>query len=364
MLVTVLIFLLILGLLVFVHELGHFLAARRCGVRVEEFAFGFRPRLFAKKIGETTYALNLIPLGGYVRMYGEDKREMGPRSYRSKTIGQRLFILVAGSGMNLLLGWLILSVLFVVGFQPLFPGVGSNPFVTERPTVTVKAVNANSPAAQADLKEGDQIVAVDGEAIGSDQEFIASVKEKLNQPVVLGIQPANGPDRDVTITPRTNPPAGEGALGVVIESKGQIRSLWYKAPLAGLYETGRIIGLSVVGFVDFVKGLIVEQKVAENVTGLVGVGVATGVLRHLGIIYLAQLVLLVSIGLGVVNLMPIMPLDGGHVAALAYEKIARRPLTEKQLGILVSAGLAFVFLMFVLVTYKDIVRFDVIKRIF
>lgn len=362
--ITTLVFLLILGILVFIHELGHFLAARRVGVRVEEFAFGFRPRILAKKVGETVYAFNLIPLGGYVRMFGEDKKEKGPRSYSHKTVGQRLFILVAGATMNLLLGWVILSVLFIVGFQPLFPGVGANPFVNERPSVAVKAVNPNSPASAAGLVEGDQILAIDGQTLGSDQEFITDVKAKNGQPISLRVKSVGVSNRDISITPRQNPPSGEGALGILITSQGQVRSQWYKAPLAGLYETGRIIGLSVVGFVDFVTGLVVHQKVSENVTGLVGVGVATGVLRHMGIIYLAQLVLLVSIGLGVVNLMPIMPLDGGHIAALFYEKIARRPLTDKQLGYLISGGLAFVLLMFVLVTYKDVIRFNILSRIF
>lgn len=364
MIATLLVFLVILGILVFVHELGHFLAARRVGVRVEEFAFGFRPRLLSKKIGETEYALNLIPLGGYVRMFGEDKKEMGPRSYRHKSIGQRFVILVAGSGMNLLLGWVVLSTLFIIGFQPLFPGTGANPFISQRPTVVIKAVNPNSPAALTHLAQGDQILAVDGQATGSDQEFISYVQANLGQPIRLSVKPTTGSNQEVTITPRQNPPVGEGALGVLIESQGQVRSLWYKAPLAGLYETGRIIGLSVTGFFDFVTHLILQQKVSENVTGLVGVGVATGVLRRLGIVYLAQLVLLVSIGLGVVNLMPIMPLDGGHLAALAYEKIARRPLTDRQLGILTNGGLAFVFLMFVLVTYKDVIRFNIINRFF
>jgi regulator of sigma E protease len=363
MLVTALVFLLIIGVLVFVHELGHFLAARRSGVEVHEFAFGFRPRIFGKKVGETTYALNLIPLGGYVRMLGENTDETGPRSFRTKTIGQRFFILVAGSTMNLLLGWVVLSVLFAIGFAPLFPGVGGNPFVTTRPTVTVNSISDNSPAASAGLVPGDTVVAIDGHRLGGDQEFVAAVRAQNGQAFTLTIARA-GTNQDVVITPRVNPPAGQGALGVVIQGEGQVRTVWYKAPLAGLYETGRIIGMSVTGFVSFVRDLLIHQQVSEDVTGLVGVGAATGIVRRLGVTYLLQLVALVSVGLGVVNLMPIMPLDGGHIAALGYEKLKGKPLGERQLGWLASMGLAFVLLVFLVVTYKDVIRFDVIGRIF
>jgi len=364
MLITLLVFLLILSVLVFVHELGHFLAARAAGVRVEEFAFGFRPRLFAKKIGETTYAINLIPLGGYVRMYGEDDSQKGPRSYRSKTIAQRFLILIAGSTMNLLLGWILLSFLFAFGFHPLFPGVGHNQFLNEKPVVTIQSVSVQSPAEAAGLRSGDRVIAVDGAVVSSDQEFVGLVRSKDGRPIQLTVLDASSTSRILTVTPRTNPPAGEGALGIAIQAQGKVRTSVLLAPLAGLYETGRIIGLSLTGFVDFTRNLVLEQKVSEEVTGLVGIGAATGILRREGFEYLLQLVLLVSIGLGVVNLMPIMPLDGGHLAALAYEKLFGKPLSERQLGILVSAGLAFVLLIFVLVTYKDLVRFNVFDRIF
>lgn len=360
---TLLIFLLILGLLVFIHELGHFLMAKRAGVRVEEFAFGFRPRLWSVKRGDTTYALNLIPLGGYVKMKGEDKETKGRDSYRNKTIGQRGLILVAGSVMNLLLGWVIMTVLFATGFSPLFPGVGTNPFIIEKPTVRIESVVPETPAAEAGLKAGDIVQKVDDEVIGNEQEFAVLLSSKKGQTVVLNLV-RDGQPVEVKATPRVNPPAGQGALGVVIGSEGEVRSSIIQAPLAGLYETGRIIAASAVGFVVFVKDLIFSQQVSDEVTGLIGVGVATDRVRHLGFDYLAQLVLIVSIGLGVVNLMPILPLDGGHLVVLGYEKIAGRPLSERQLGLLASLGLAFVFLLFIVVTFKDIIRFTPIGQIF
>lgn len=363
---TTVIFIAILGLLIFIHELGHFLAAKRAGVRVEEFAFGFKPRLFAKTVGETTYAINLIPLGGYVKMYGEDETEAGPRSYRSKTIFQRFTILIAGVLMNFLLGWLIMTILFIVGFSPLFPGVGSNPFISSTKQITIQDIAKGSPADLAGLKSGDTILKVDDSPIAVDQEFIMAINSRAGESVNITFFHENSPDKTETISviPRVNPPAGQGALGVTIRSLGEVRATPLEAIPAGLYESGRIFIASAVGFVTFVSDLVSKQRVSEQVTGLIGVGALTDATRKLGIDYLAQLVGLVSIGLATINLMPILPLDGGHLAALLYEKVMGRPLTERQLGGLATVGLAFVILVFVVVTYKDVLRFGLVNRFF
>ncbi|MEX1052021.1 MAG: M50 family metallopeptidase [Patescibacteria group bacterium] len=360
---TTVIFLLILGLLVFVHELGHFLVARRNGVKVEEFAFGFRPQLWATKRGETTYAINLIPLGGYVKLYGETDQQGGPRSLRSKSVWQRFQILVAGSAMNFLLGIAVLTVLFVVGFSPIFPGVGANPLVTTKQEVLVKAVNPGSPAAIAGLVEGDILRSVNGQSIATDQDFIVATRSQKGQEIVIDYL-RGGQEATVALTPRVEPPIGEGPVGAVIATAGEVRTDFWKAPTAAAWESGRIVGLSAVSFGQFVKNLVIKQEVSDDVTGLIGIGQLTGVTRRLGADYLFQLVAIVSLGLGIVNLMPILPLDGGHIAALGYEKAAGRPLSERQLGTLATAGLLFVLLAFVVVTYKDIIRFNVFDRLF
>lgn len=363
MLTTLIVFLVVLGLMVFVHELGHFLMAKRAGVRVEEFAFGFRPRVWGKKIGDTTYAINLIPLGGYVRMYGEQFDEEGPQSYRSKTPGQRFSILVAGAVMNLLMAWVILMILFAVGFQPFIPGVGDNPFVTQTPELKIAQILPDSPAQEAKLQEGDKLLSVNGEKVTGDMQFIALVNAHRGEQVKLAIE-RNGQVVTQELLARAQPPGGQGALGVAVSQEGKAKSSILAAPAAALYETGRIIAISAKGFVDFVAKLVVQQRVSEDVTGIVGVGALTGIAWRLGIDYLAQLVAIISIGLGVINLMPILPLDGGHIAALAFERVTGRPLSEKQFGVLTSIGLAFVLLTFLVVTYKDIVRFNVIDRFF
>lgn len=363
MLITILVFLAVLGVMVFVHEMGHFLIAKKNGVKVEEFAFGFRPRLWSKTVGETIYAINLIPLGGYVKMYGEQNDQTGPRSYRSKSPSSRLAILVAGSTMNLLMAWLILIILFMTGFQPFMPNTANNPFITEKPIVTLAQVIADSPAGISGFLTGDQILAVNDRVLAGGAEFIEQIHNLNGQTGEVTVKRGKETLK-LKVTPRTNPPAGQGAIGVVVGQTGQVRSVWYQAPAAAIYETGRVIGLSAVGFVGFVKNLIVKQQISEDVTGIVGVGALTGVARRLGFDYLAQLVALISIGLGVVNLMPILPLDGGHIAIIGYEKISRRPLTERQFSIFATAGLAFILIMFLVVTFKDFMRFDVWGRLF
>lgn len=362
MFTTLIVFLLIIGLLVFVHELGHYLVAKKNGVKVEEFAFGFRPRLFAKKVGETTYAINLIPLGGYVRLHGEDGKS-GAGSLKSKSIFQRFQILVAGSAMNFLLGFLGLTILFMSGFTPIFPGANTNPYVDGKQRVVISQVSDGSPASLAGLKVGDIVTSVNGEQIANDIEFINVTRGNLGKEVNISYL-RDGSELSLKLTPRTNPPEGQGPVGAGINTTGKVKTTVLKAPAAAMYESGRIIGLSAAAFVDFVKNLVVKQEVSDDVTGLVGIGALTGVARRLGIDYLAQLIVIISLGLGVVNLMPILPLDGGHIAALGYEKITGKPLSDKHLGMLATAGLFFVLLLFIIVTYKDFIRFDIIGRIF
>ena len=363
MLVTTLVFLVVLGVMVFVHELGHFLIAKKSGVKVEEFAFGFRPRLWSKTIGETTYAINLIPLGGYVKMFGESDGKTGPRSFKSKNPASRFAILVAGSTMNLLMAWLIFSILFAIGFQPFVPEASKNPFLTERPTTIVSKIVYGSPAELSGFWLDDQIIAVNGQHLEDGNGFVGRIRDLNGQTATVTIK-RGGKTLDLTVTPRVNPPPGQGAIGIAIAMSGQVKSAWYKAPMAAVYETGRVIGISAVGFVGFVKNFVIKQEVSEDVTGIVGVGALTGVARRMGFDYLVQLVALISIGLGVVNLMPILPLDGGHIAVLAYERITRRSLTERQFSVFATAGLAFILLMFVVVTFKDFIRFDVLGRLF
>lgn len=363
MLVTLIVFIAIIGLLVFVHELGHFLAARKMGVKVKEFAFGFKPRIWGKKIGDTTYAINAIPLGGYVHMKGEADKEGGDDSYNTKSPAAKALILISGVLMNFLLGIVLLVILFIAGFEPLIGGIGSNPFVKSLQEVKITDINSNSPAEAAGLKIDDIVTTVNDKKIASDQEFIIEISRNRGESVEIGLLRA-GQEKSVSVVPRTDPPEGEGPLGVGISSSGEVSTSVLNSVPAAVYETGRIASLSAIGFGGFIKNLVVEQEISEDVTGIIGVGAATGIARRLGWEYVVQLVIVVSIGLAIVNLVPILPLDGGHLAVVGYEAVTKRKLGERGLNYFAGFGLLFIIFLFVVVTSRDFIRFQVWDRLF
>lgn len=363
MFVTLLVFLAVLALLVYAHELGHFIAAKRNGVKVKEFAFGFKPRLFAKKIGETTYAINLLPFGGYVKMYGEQEDETETGSFKSKTIWQRFQILVAGSIMNLVLAWLILWGLFTVGFDPIVPGVNLNPLLTITPQISVAVVAQGSPAEAAGIMPGDVLVSLNDQKVTDELDFLTRARQLRGSEVILDIKRGDEILK-FKVQSRLNPPEGQGAIGIGVNQLGEAKTSFLLAPIAALIETGRIIVVSIEGIGRFFGELILKQKVSEEVTGIIGIASLTGTASRLGFEYLLQLVAVVSVGLGLINLAPILPLDGGHITVLGYEKIAQRPLSEKYFGYLTAFGLALVLILFLSVTYKDVIRFDILGRFF
>lgn len=363
MLVTFVLFILILGLLVFVHELGHFLIAKKNGVTVHEFAFGFKPRLVAWKRGDTTYAINAIPLGGYVQMEGEQSDTGKKGSFASKSPGARFAVLIAGVTMNAILAWVLLTITYAIGSMPLTDTFATHAGVTVPTEVAIANVVPNSPAEQSGLKAGDTIVSVDATPVTDPDQLVDLIKAKAGSEIALAIV-RDGVASTVKTTPRLNPPAGEGSLGIAPGiRRGIVKVAWYKAPGAAIQEVGSQISGSVKGFGAFVKQLVVKQEVSEDVTGIIGVGAVTGVVRQLGIGPLLQFVALISTNLAVLNLLPILPLDGGHILFVILEKLRGKPVEDKYKQGVAMAGLAAILLLFVVVSYQDVLRFDILGRI-
>lgn len=362
MLITLLLFILILGLLIFVHELGHFWVAKRSGVTVHEFAFGFRPRLFSWKRGETEYAINLIPLGGYVRLEGENDDSGKKGSFAAKPPKVRAAVLVAGVVMNLLLAWVLLTVSYGLGAFPISPTYHRHPGVEADVDVIVVSVSNGSPAAQAGLKPGDEVLAVDGQVVTETGELTTVLKEKAGREVVITYRRGEE-TADVRATPRQDPPAGEGSLGIGTGESAQAKTSWLQAPVVALREVGSEIKWSFIGFAQFVGQLISAQGVSDDATGLIGIGAATGIVRHLGVGTVLQFIALISTNLAVVNILPIAPLDGGHLLFVIIEAIRKKPVKDIYRQWVALAGLAAILLLFVVVTYQDILRFSVIDRL-
>lgn len=359
--ITALIFIAVLGVLVLVHEWGHFVMARRAGMKVEEFGFGFPPRLFGIKRGGTIYSINWIPFGGFVKILGEDgdARE-NPESFGSKPILARLGVIVAGVVMNLLFAVLLLTLGNFFGLRiGLFD---DNLIATARDKkIQIVEVASGSPAEKAGLKVLDEII---GFNIG-DKEFLQMgtldevqkfTGDHKGQTVNIVIR--DGKDqKNVDVETRANPPAGEGSMGISMALTGVISYPWYEAIWRGAYDTYILAYNTIYGYVTLVKTLLVDGRLIGEVSGPIGIAGITGQAARVGFSYLMQFVALISINLAILNIFPFPALDGGRAFFLLLEKIKGSPLNRRVEAIANAVGFALLIALMVYVTYKDIAKF-------
>ena len=349
--ITLLIFILILGVLVLVHESGHFIVAKKSGLTVEEFGFGFPPRVFSWKSGETIYSINLLPLGGFVKILGENDGEISnPKSFASTSVGIRGLITAAGVAMNFALGALLLIIGFYIGLPQVLSK--ENEALAKNVQVQIVAVNHNSPAQIANLKLGDSIENF-GE-ISAFQDFVSKNKGKE-----INLKIKRGKDYlEVKIVPRVSPPEGEGALGIAIAKTGIVSYPWYESVWLGAKSAFIITWEIIKGFFELIKNLITAGKVPQEVAGPVGIAVLAGQATALGFVYLLQLVALISLNLAVLNLIPFPALDGGRLLFLGIEKIKGSKVNPKIENAIHSAGIVLLLILVALITYRDILKFS------
>ncbi|MBU2068036.1 RIP metalloprotease RseP [Patescibacteria group bacterium] len=359
MFTTIIVFLLILGLIVFVHELGHFILAKRAGIKVEEFGFGFPPRIFGIKKGETIYSLNLLPLGGFVKIFGEDgKKESDTdtnRAFYSKSIGTRAKILVAGVTMNILLAILLLGIGHWIGLPAIVEGDG----IVEGSKVQIVQVSLESPASEAEIKMGDTI----REFRISNSEFrINTIKD------VQGFTSNHKGDKVIIVIERGDQvlekevvlrafyPEDEGSLGVALARTAIVSYPWYQSLYKGVVDTINLTWLILVTFVTIIWQLITTGKMIVDVAGPVGIFNLTGQVAQLGFIYILQFTAILNINLAIINVLPFPALDGGRLLFLAIEKIKGSPISQKIEGIAHTAGFAILIILMIAVTWRDILR--------
>jgi regulator of sigma E protease len=442
-LTTLLAFLFVLGVLIFVHELGHFVMARRVGVRVLKFSLGFGPRLVGFKRGDTEYVISAIPLGGYVKMAGENPDD--PRSGRddeflSKTKWERFQILIMGPLMNLILAVLVTAGVLMNGadipvFQSKPPVVGQvtpdspaaragiqrgDRIVTvagrdidtweqffihigtragreteigvlrDGKEFTVKATPApqtkfeigdigvlpdthpnvaallpDAPAQKAGLKVGDVIVRVDGATITLREQLIAAVSTKANTPVTIAVM-RDGAPVDVTVTPEANTgrcpslPTGEGCIGISI---GEEVTRIKPGPLDALgmsikrnYEQAGLIFMTI-------GQLVTRETSTRQLMGPLAIAQLSGESAEQGWVPLFALMAMISLNLGLLNLLPIPVLDGGHIFIMALEGLARRDFSLKVKEKMFLAGFAVLLMLMVTVIYNDLTRIPLVERL-
>jgi regulator of sigma E protease len=360
---NILIFLIILFFLVLVHEFGHFIVAKKSGIRVDEFAIGFPPRLWKKKFGETIYSLNLLPIGGFVKIFGENPDQESiegldkERSFVHKPKYIQAAVLVAGVAMNMLFAWFLFSVAIIIGLP--VPNGYAGDRELQSASVAIVGVLPNSPAQKAGVISGEKIVSISTESeflqsqkIAEIQQFIGSHK---SVPLTLKLKREDS-IRDVVITPELGVIEGHAGVGVALGQVGTLKLPFFEA----IYEAGKITiymaGAITIGLFELIKTALIGQANLADIAGPVGIVGMVGEASAVGFTYLLGFAAMISVNLAVLNLLPFPALDGGRLLFVAIEAISRRTIPHRIANALNIAGFAILILLMIAVTYSDITK--------
>ncbi len=333
--------LLVFGLIIFVHELGHFLAARATGIRVLEFAMGFGPKLVGWRRKETDYSLRLLPLGGYCKFEGEDESSGDPRAFTNAPVWKRFLSIFAGPAMNFVLAYLTVAIFFLaIGFVHTFP--------------IIQSVTPGMTAEAAGFLAGDRVTALNGQPIENSEAGAKRLSELIGagrpeNPVTLTVD-RGGQKLDITVAPQL---AEEGRYRIGIELAGSVsHSLGGSLIMAGrdIYEvTGLMLGA--------LKGLIFRGEGFQDTMGPVGiVSFMTDEISQGNIATIVNLIMIISLNVGLINLLPLPALDGGRLVFLLIEAVRRKPIKPEYEGWVHAAGFFVLIGLILVFTYRDIVR--------
>jgi regulator of sigma E protease len=348
-------FILVLGLLIFVHELGHFLFAKLFGVRVLKFSLGFGPKLFGRVLGDTEYIISALPLGGYVKMFGENPDEQNvseedkKASFAHKSILQRFLIILAGPLFNLIFPIVLFFFLFSIVGVP-----------EQVETTRVGMVTEDSPAFHAGILKGDVIVQINGEPVELWLDVLHAVKESGGDTIDVVLQRA-GETIEVKVQPALDD--AKNMFGEVVEERymiGIVKDNEVEYSSVGgveafknaLSQTWLFVYLTAVGFIKIIQQVIP----ASELGGPILIAKLAGEQMREGWINITYFIGLLSVNLGILNLLPIPVLDGGHLAFLTVEAIRRKPMNERAQIIAQQIGLALLATLMIFVFYNDIMR--------
>jgi len=372
--ITALIFIVVLSLLVFVHELGHFYTARRFGVKAQEFGFGFPPRAIGcyrdskgkwqrvlgnKSADEldapgTVYSLNWLPIGGFVNIKGENGAEKGAAdSFASKKIWQRTIILAAGVIMNIVLAWFLFSAGYLFGLPQSTEELGRKAIVSDA-SVLVAEVLPGKPAQMAGIQANDKIISINGQPLSTYQELQTALAPLNGSPVALQIE-RGGEILELTATP-SDSGSGRATIGVSVYSSGLVRYPFFNALWEGAKTTVILLKEIFLAFANLIGGLFAGQAVGDDFAGPVGIANITGQAARLGFTYLLQFMALLSLNLALINILPFPALDGGRILFVVIEKFKGKPVKQSVEAWIHTIGFWLLLALIVVVTYKDIGR--------
>lgn len=375
---TILIFVVLLGVLVFVHELGHFLVARWNGIKADEFGFGFPPRIVGVVKNEITgqwdivwgnvsleskntiYSLNWIPLGGFVKIKGENRESaLEPDSFVAHSAWTRIRVLGAGVFMNFLLAWVLFSIVLMVGFpEQIDPDHRGGYGPTE---VQILQIQPGTPAETIGLKAGDILLMLDNHPVTS-LEFVSEyIRAERGKTVAITVRRGK---QEITFKgePRVSAPEGEGALGISFSETALVRYPWYRAIPLGLEQTYHKTTEILGALGRLIASPFLEEKTALDIAGPIGIVSLTRDMSALGITYLLYFAAILSINLGIINVLPIPALDGGRILFVIIEKLKGSPVSVHMETVIHQVGFIFLILLMVFVTVNDILRLEFWQR--
>lgn len=330
---TIIIALIVFGVLVMFHEFGHFAIAKMSGIRVHQFAIGMGPKILSLKDKETEYSIRLFPIGGYVKMEGEDESSSDRRSFNNKPLIVRILVILAGSLMNFVLALLLFVVIFFsLGF----------------PTTTIHELSPGYPAELAGLKQGDKIIAINDVQIRNWDEIVSTINNNKNRSLPITVT-RDSLEKTFNVSPILREETEQVVIG--------ISPVFEKSLLKSISISFERMIFVVSGMFEFFGKLFGGKASAEDVVGPVGIIHLVGEAAKTNVYNLLSLAALISINLGMVNLLPIPALDGGRLMFLIFEGITGKPMDPQKEGFIHLTGFVLLIGLMIFMVYKDIVRF-------
>ncbi len=332
MFITIISAIIIFGMLVILHELGHLAAAKSVGIRVNQFALGMGPVIFRSKKGETEYSIRILPLGGFVKLEGEDEDSFDERSFNSKSIPARMMVLAAGSIMNLIFAILIIILLF---------------FMNGFPTNEIGSVVEGNPAQLAGLLPGDRIVGIQGKEVERWDDIVNTITESTGDEISITVK-REGSTRSF-VSSIMKDETGRRVIGIV----PAIEKSFSRSILEGTKYSFMMVGIML----DFLAGIFKGQASTSDVVGPVGIFHLVGEAARMGVVYVMNFTAMISMNLAVINLLPFPALDGGRLLLLFVQGVSGKKLDPEKEGFIHFIGFVILIGLMILVTFRDVNRF-------
>jgi len=356
---SVIIFIIVLGVLIFVHELGHFLVAKKSGIRVDEFAIGFPPQIFSFKKGGTKYALNLIPFGGYVKIYGENAEDesIDPNSkdsFVNKSPWIQAAVLIAGVTFNIVFAWFLFLIVLMAG-SPTIVDQTNRDFIKDA-KVTITNVYENSPAGMAGLKAGDRIVSIAN--IPESEITVKNVQDTIidsKGAIKFGIDRV-GQKSEISIEPKQGIVGDKQAIGVSLEEIGTYALPAHKAFTQSFVMTNNAVQMIAVDLVTFLGKAVLGKASLNEVSGPVGIVGIVGEAASFGFIYLLSFTAFISINLAVLNVLPLPALDGGRLVMVLIEGVTKKKIKPTIVNWVNGLGFLVLILLMIVITVNDVIK--------